>query len=582
MRRHAEIACSHRGVSCAPVRASAPALAAAAQRPSRISRTRRMFPPGPRTRHMPGRAHRIQRSWRIPCFWGALLLCASAFLAACSRQPSSPPGAVTFLIESMPASLDPRIGTDVQSERLDSLLFSGLVERDAQMNIRGDLAETWETPDPLTYIFRLRRGVYFHDGRPLTSADVKFTFDSILSSAISTPKRSSFRMVRQIDAPDPQTVIFRLTEPYASFLWNVARPAIGIVPAGAGADFAAHPVGSGPFRFVSARQDEEVVLARSPNYFRAAPTIDEVRFRVVPDAIVRALELRKGSADIEMNSLTADMVAVLRQDSQLGVSEQPGTNYSYIAVNFDDPALAHREVRQALAYATDRDTIVRYLLRGQARVADDVLPPNSWAYDPGIAHFGYDPARAAQLLDAAGYPRRPELGGMRLHLVLKISTDEAARSLGAVLQDQWRRAGIDLELRSLEIATLFSDINRGSFQLYYARWVGGNDDPDMFEFIFSSHRMPPNGANRGHYRNPHLDALLDQARVEPSIARRRQLFGEVQRIVGEDLPYLSLWYMDNISVHRRRLGNIALTPTGDYDFLAEITLRSSSQPASGN
>jgi peptide/nickel transport system substrate-binding protein len=477
----------------------------------------------------------------------------------------------------MPGSLDPRIGTDVQSERLHSLLFSGLVERDPQMKIRGDLAETWETPDPLTYIFHLRRGVQFHDGRPLTSADVKFTFDSILSNAISTPKRSSFRMVKQIDAPDPATVIFHLTEPYASFLWNLARPAMGIVPQGAGADFATKPVGSGPFRFVSATQDEDVLLARNPNYFRAPPQIDAVRFRVVPDAVVRALELRKGSADIEVNSLTADMVSVLHQHDDLDVSEQPGTNYSYIAVNFDDAALAHREVRQALAFATDRATIVRYLLRGQARVADDVLPPNSWAFEPDVAHYDYDPARAEQLFDSAGYPRRADLGGMRLHLVLKTSTDEAARSLGAVLQDQWRRVGVDLELRSLELATLFADITRGSFQLYYFRWVGGNDDPDIFEFIFSSHRMPPNGANRGHYRNPRLDALVDQARVEPDLGRRRQLFSEVQRIVAEDLPYLNLWYMDNVSVHRRRVGSIALTPAGDYDFLAAINLRPAAQ-----
>ncbi|HEY1865830.1 MAG TPA: ABC transporter substrate-binding protein, partial [Candidatus Acidoferrales bacterium] len=165
-----------------------------------------------------------------------ILLALSFFLTACARSSAPAPGTVTFLIESMPGSLDPRIGTDVQSERLHSLLFSGLVERDPQMKIRGDLAETWETPDPLTYIFHLRRGVQFHDGRPLTSADVKFTFDSILSNAISTPKRSSFRMVKQIDAPDPATVIFHLSEPYASFLWNLARPAMGIVPQGAGAD----------------------------------------------------------------------------------------------------------------------------------------------------------------------------------------------------------------------------------------------------------------------------------------------------------------------------------------------------------
>jgi peptide/nickel transport system substrate-binding protein len=506
-----------------------------------------------------------------------LLLAVSCVVAGCSRSSATAPGTVTFLIESMPASLDPRIGTDVQSERLHSLLFSGLVERDARMNIHGDLAETWESPDALTYVFHLRRGVQFHDGRPLTSADVKFTFDSILSNAISTPKRSSFRMVKQIDAPDPATVIFHLSEPYASFLWNLARPAMGIVPQGAGVDFAAHPIGSGPFRFISATQDEDVALARNPNYFRTPPLIDAVRFRVVPDAVVRALELRKGTADIEVNSLTSDMVSVLHKNGELDVSEQPGTNYSYIAVNFDDAALAHREVRQALACATDRATIVRYLLRGQARVADDVLPPNSWAFEPNVDRYDYDPARAEQLLDGAGYPRRADLGGMRLHLVLKTSTDEAARSLGAVLQEQWRRVGVDLELRSLELATLFADITRGSFQLYYFRWVGGNDDPDIFEFIFSSHRMPPDGANRGHYRNPRLDALVDQARVEPDLGRRRQLFAEVQRIVAEDLPYLNLWYMDNVSVHRRRVGGIALTPAGDYDFLTGISLRPTSQ-----
>ena len=197
----------------------------------------------------------------------------------------------------MPANLDPRIGTDAQSQHIDSLLFSGLLDRDAQMNLRGDLAESWESPDPLTYVFHLRRGVRFHNGRPLTSADVKYTFDSILSGAIKTPKRGSFRALASVETPDAQTVIFRLREPYASFPWNLVRPAVGIVPAGAGADFAQNPVGTGPFRFVRAQQDEEIVLERNPAYFGRAPQIARVRFRVVPDAVVRALELRKGAAD---------------------------------------------------------------------------------------------------------------------------------------------------------------------------------------------------------------------------------------------------------------------------------------------
>jgi peptide/nickel transport system substrate-binding protein len=274
-----------------------------------------------------------------------------------------------------------------------------------------------------------------------------------------------------------------------------------------------------------------------------------------------------------MSSLTADMVAVMRNNSALEVTQEPGTNFSYIAINFDDAALAHREVRQALAFATDRNKIIRYLLRGQARVADNVLPPNSWAYNPGVTRYPYDPARAEQLLDSAGFPRRPDRNGMRLHLVLKTSTEESSRLLGTVLQEQWRQVGIDLEVRSLELATLYADITRGSFQLYTLRWIGANNDPDMFEFVFSSRRMPPNGANRGHYRNPHLDELLDKARVEPLMERRRQIFQEVQQIVSDDLPYLNLWYMDNICVHQRRIQNIVLDPSGDYDFLGRIAVQ---------
>jgi peptide/nickel transport system substrate-binding protein len=162
---------------------------------------------------------------------------------------------------------------------------------------------------------------------------------------------------------------------------------------------------------------------------------------------------------------------------------------------------------------------------------------------------------------------------MRLKLTLKTSTEELSRLLGAVLQDEWRRVGVELELRPLEFATLYADITRGNFQLYTLRWVGANNDPDVFEYVFHSRKVPPDGANRGHYRNPRLDALLNQARVEPDREKRRQLYAAVQSIVAEDLPYLNLWYFDNVCVHRRRVSNVQLTPAGDYDFLSQLSLR---------
>ena len=343
------------------------------------------------------------------------------------------------------------------------------------------------------------------------------------------------------------------------------------MPAGAGTEFANHPVGTGPFRFVSAQQDDNVVLERNTGYFSSPAKISLVRFRVVPEAIVRALELRKGTADLEMSSLAPDMIPVLRDQPAIDVADQPGTNYAYVTFNLDDPLLAKREVRQALAWATDREQIIRYLLRGQARLADSPLPTNSWAYSPDIAHYDYDPQQAERLLDAAGFPRIPADGGMRMKLTLKTSTAEGSRLLGAVLREQWRKAGVDLESRPLELATLFSDLTRGSFQLSTLRWVGGNNDADLFfEYVFSSKMMPPTGANRGHYRNPAVDALLDQARIEGDLGKRRKLFGEIEKIVAEDTPYLSLWFDDAICVHRKRIKGIHLTPSGDYDFLRNV------------
>ena len=504
-----------------------------------------------------------------------LYVITSLFFAGCSHTTASDPSTLTFLLESNPTNLDPRYATDAQSQHIDGLLFSSLLERDAQMKLHGDLAESWDTPDPLTYVFHLRSGVRFQDGRPLTSADVKSTFEFMMNPANKSPKRGAFRLVTSIEAPDPATVIFHLKEPYASFTINLIRPTTGIVPAAAGADFSRHPVGSGPFRFVSQAQDDEVIVERNADDLRstgsdggAAAPISRIRFRVVPDAIVRALELRKGSADLEVSSLTPDIIPVLAKQASLAVTERPGTNFNYLGVNLEDPILKHREVRQALAYATDRESLIRYLVHGQARVASGILPPNHWAYEPNVTQYTLDTARAEQLLDSAGFPRGTD--GMRFHVTLKTSTDEQFRVLGAALQEQWRRVGVDLELRPLEFATVLSDAVKGNFQLNLLRWVGANNDPDIFEFVFSSKRFPPDGANRGHYSNPRMDTLTDQIRTEMDQEKRKALCSEAQKILADDLPYLPLWFTDAISVHRKSLGDLPLSPTGDFDFLNSL------------
>ena len=488
-------------------------------------------------------------------------------LAACSQRPA--PGTLVMIIESSPANLDPRVGTDAQSERIDKLLFDSLLHRDERFNLKPWLAERWEIPDPLTYIFHLRSGVRFHDGRPLTARDVKWTFDSILSGSIRTPKASTYRLLDHIEVPDDATVVFHLKEPDSTLPGNISDGAAGVVPYGSGADFNRNPIGSGPFRFVSAEQDKDVMLARNEQYWGEKPRLARVRFIVVPDSTTRVLELRKGSADLAINALTADMIFALRSDRDLQMQTAPGTIYTYLALNLRDPMLKDVRVRQALAYAIDRRPVIHYLWRDLARPADSVLPPQHWAYNGDVRRYEYNPQRARELLDAAGYR---EHDGIRFHLTMKTSTEESTRLLAVVLQQQLRAVGIALEIRTFEFATFYDDITKGTFQLYSLRWIGGNENPDIFEHVFYSASVPPRSANRGYYANPRVDWLIDEARRTVDQEKRRLLYGELQQILAEEVPYINLWYLDNVVVYSQRVRDVDLSPSGDYNFLLHAEL----------
>lgn len=486
---------------------------------------------------------------------------------SCSAKPE--PNTLVMLIESSPANLDPRVGVDAQSERIDNLIFDDLLSRGENLDVAPGLAERWEIPDPLTYTFHLHHGVVFHDGRPLTSRDVKWTFDSLLQGKVRSPKVGVYRFVDHIDAPDDFTVIFHMKEASATLLWNLSDGAIGIVPYGSGSEITAHPVGSGPFKFVSNETDKQVTIERNTGYWGAPPKLDRVRFAVVPDATTRALELRKGSGDVTINSLTPDTVLTLQRDPSLAVERAPGTVLSYLGFNLRDPILRDARVRQAIAYGLNREPMIEYLWCGEAQLARSILPPQSWAYDGDVPAYDHNPDKARSLLDAAGYP---PINGVRFHLTMKTSTDENTRLMVAVMQQQLREVGIALDIRSFEFATFFADVTHGAFQLYGLRWIGGNEDPDIFEYAFHSAKFPPNGANRGYYSNREIDRLIDQARQEVDTAVRKELYAKVQLILAQELPYIDLWYLDNVLVHNKRVRNLQLNPAGNYDFLRTAEL----------
>jgi peptide/nickel transport system substrate-binding protein len=220
-----------------------------------------------------------------------------------------------------------------------------------------------------------------------------------------------------------------------------------------------------------------------------------------------------------------------------------------------------------------RQAIVNAIWRGQARLANTLLPTGHWAAatDAEMAQYPHDVARAQRLLEEAGYPAGKD--GVRVRITLKTSTDETTRLMAAVLQQQLRAAGIRLDIRSAEFGTFYADVTHGAFQMYALRWIGSNEDPDIFRYAYGSDRMPPKGGNRGRYSNARVDALLTAAAAETDQGRRRAAYVEVQKILAEDLPGIPLWYPNNEVVHTRRVEGVRPGASGTFDYLGKISLR---------
>jgi len=501
----------------------------------------------------------------------AALLFSLLSLTACHERPDR--DTVVIDIENSPTNLDIRIGSDAQAEHIGALLFDSIVRKDQHYNLQPAIATAWEWRDPLTLVLHIRDGVHFHDGKLLDANDVAWSIDSMHNGAITTAKGGNFASVDHVEVSNTHTCIVHLKKPDASLLFNMSDELSAVVERGAGQNMGDHPIGTGPFRFVSEEQDKEVVLERNPDYWGGAPTIPRVRFAVVPDAITRALELQKGSADAASNALTGDMVAVMQKDPRLVVEAKPGSIVLYITFNATDPQLRDPRVRQAFAYAVDRPAIIQALYHGQAELQDTLLPNGHWAApnaSDSLTRYAHNIVKAKQLLEEAGY--HADKNGTRIHLTLKSSTDDTMRLLAAVVQQQVRDAGIDLSLRQNEFGTFYSDVTKGAFQMYVLRWVGSNEDPDIFRYAYSSAMMPPKGSNRGHYSNPRVDALIALGAAETDNTKRRATYLELQRILSEDEPTLVLWSPDNIVVHTRRLHGVVPASAGSFGWLRTATL----------
>jgi peptide/nickel transport system substrate-binding protein len=465
---------------------------------------------------------------------------------------------------------------DAASERLRTLIFNSLVKKNEKFEYVGELAsDIKRSDDGLTFTFTLQDGVKFHDGRVLTSADVKYTLDLLFSSNFAksasfyegegTDKRS---LIKSVEAPDARTVVVTLTKPWVGLLSNLVP--IPIIPKDSYESQKTHPVGTGPFKFIRYDNTQQVCDVEAFNdYWEGAPKLPAIRVRVISDMNAMQAELQSGRVDIAPmpTSLSPDAVKRLEQDPNLQVKAFQGSNVVLLTLNTASPPLDNVKVRQAIAYAIDRESLIKNLLLGYGKIAHSIIPEESWSYSPGQT-YTYDPAAAKRLLAEAGVRfDKP--------VVYKLSGSSiAGRQYAGVIQNQLKEVGIPVEIQTPEQNTLFDELRRGNFQIAYTQWVGGNQDPIFYKDLFATSEIPTQtrpSRNRSRYSNPELDKLLEEAVNTFDRARARDLYTQIQAIVSRDVPILPLWYQSNIVIAKKNVQNIQVNASGDWGFVRNLS-----------
>ena len=475
-------------------------------------------------------------------------------LASCGHPHDN---GLRFGLASAPLTLDPRFATDATSARINRLLYQRLVEFDHALRPIPGAAE-WTQLSPTHYRFTLRVDrARFSDGALLTAQDVKATYDSVIDAATVSPHRATLAMLERVAAPDDEHVDFYLTKPDALF---PGRLVLGIVPASAlrdSARLARTPVGSGPFVFKSWPEEGRLILQRRDDG-------QMLEFVTVKDSTVRLLKLVRGEIDMVQNDLPPEMLSYARSNDALQVVSARGSNFSYLGFNMLDPVVSDERVRRALAYGIDRAAIIRYLLSGAARPASGLLTPDHWAGAPQLVAYTYDPERARALLREAGYSneRRPQLE-------YKTSSDAFRVRLATVIQQQLQQIGVDVVLKTYDWGTFYGDIKSGQFQMFSLSWIGVKM-PDIFHYAFHSGSVPPQGANRGRYRDAELDRVIEEADAGDNETAQAAAYRAVQSRLLETLPYIPLWYEDHVFVARRDITGYTMAQDGNYDGLVNV------------
>ena len=444
--------------------------------------------------------------------------------------------------------------------------FSKLVLYDVGFTkIQGELAESWEiSSDAQTFTFKLRKGVTWHDGKPFTSEDAKFSLELFKNPESTSPYAPKYADITEITTPDPQTVVIKTGKPNAAlldamtFVFMFPKHLLGSI---APKDIVKNtwwttaPVGTGPFKWSKYVPDQYVELVANENYWRGKPKLDKLINRYFKEAGSALIALQRG--EIQFVYVTADESELVKKDPNLTLIPGPSQVINYIQFNLKDPRLADVRVRQAFMYAIDRTAIVDQLFKGTAVVVPCVF--DNKAYLPsGTNDYKRDVNKAKQLLQAANWA---QIKGEPIEM-LTYYTDQLSNDILVTMQQQLEEVGISIKIRSVDVPTFNGLVAKANpeFTAYYAGAANGAD-PDVTSIYFLSTAVPPAGSNRGFYSNPEGDKAYLAGRAEADPAKRAASYQAACKVMNEEVPWAPMWVTTRFGAVSKKVGNFIYTPS---------------------
>ncbi len=441
-------------------------------------------------------------------------------------------------------TMDPRVMRDTTAYRVNNLLYDGLVQLDANLQPRPDLAESWTNPEPTVWIFTLREGVKFHDGTHLSASDVVFTFETILDPELKARFRSLFTPIETIEAVDERTVKITLKEPYAPLLSYLD---MGIVPKDyveGGGDLSSAPVGTGPLKLANWERGTKIVLEPFAEHWSGAPAVDGFEFVVVGDNTARAQAFEAGDLDIIQSPLSPQDIGRLAEDSRFRNEIMGGLGITYLNINVLDPLLSDAGLRKALSMLVDQATIVNRIYEGVDQIATSILLPSSWAYDASITQPAFDPEAAKAAFAAAGWTDSNGDGFLDkddTNLSLELSThSEDPNRIQALeyIQAIMLQNGVDASISISDWPAFSAGVRGGEHQIALLGWLN-IVDPDrlMYAQFHSTGTL-----NWGGYSNADVDELLETGRKSIDVDARADAYRSAAKIIADELPYYVIAY----------------------------------------